>query len=86
MTDGSTVVYPRGIVALANPGGLDTNGSQFFIVWRDVTVLPPTYVPLGTVTTGMEIVDRVAAEGTSAATGDGAPKVPITIAAAAVSG
>jgi cyclophilin family peptidyl-prolyl cis-trans isomerase len=85
-TDGSNVVYPRGIVALANPGGLDTNGSQFFIVWRDVAVLPPTYVPLGTVTAGMDIVDRVAAGGTSTDTGDGTPKVAITITAAAMSG
>lgn len=86
ITDGSTVVYPRGTVALANTGGLDANGSQFFIVWHDVAVLPPTYVPLGTVTAGMDIVDRVAAGGTSTATGDGAPKVPITITAAAMSG
>ena len=86
VTDGSTVVYPRGMVALANPGGLDTNGSQFFIVWRDIAGLPSAYVPLGTVTVGMDIVDRVAAGGTSTTTGDGAPKVPITIEAAAMSG
>jgi peptidyl-prolyl cis-trans isomerase B (cyclophilin B) len=60
--------------------------ASFFIVWRDVAGLAPAYVPLGAVTAGMDIVDRVAAGGTSTTTGDGAPKMPITIEAAAMSG
>ena len=28
--------YPAGVVAMANPGNQDANGSQFFIVYQDV--------------------------------------------------
>lgn len=41
------VVYPRGTLAMANDGP-DTNGSQFFIVYRD-SALPPTYTVFGSV-------------------------------------
>ncbi|MFC7643095.1 peptidylprolyl isomerase [Streptosporangium lutulentum] len=49
--------YTRGVVAMANSGA-DTNGSQFFIVFGD-TQLPPNYTPFGTVTKGLEIIDKV---------------------------
>src|SRR5437868_2962689 len=66
-----------GVVAMANAGP-GTNGSQFFIVFGDETAsLPPQYTPFGTVTKGMEIVDKVAKGGMLA---DGtAPKVPVEI-------
>ena len=69
--------YKRGVVAMANAGP-GTNGSQFFIVFGDETAsLPPQYTPFGTVTKGMEIVDKVAKGGMLA---DGtAPKVPVEI-------
>ncbi len=38
--------YLRGVVAMANSGQPDTNGSQFFIVYRDVK-LKPDYTVLG---------------------------------------
>ena len=41
---------PRACSAMANSGA-DTNGSQFFIVYRD-TQLPPNYTVFGTVTQG----------------------------------
>ncbi|MEJ3747447.1 peptidylprolyl isomerase [Actinomycetes bacterium KLBMP 9797] len=71
--------YTRGIVAMANSGP-NTNGSQFFIVFKDGE-LDPAYTPFGTVTAGLEIVDQVAAGGhdNSIAAGGGKPKVPITI-------
>ena len=49
--------YNRGVVAMANSGA-DTNGSQFFLVFGD-TQLPPNYTPFGTVTKGLEIIDKV---------------------------
>jgi serine/threonine protein kinase/cyclophilin family peptidyl-prolyl cis-trans isomerase len=53
--------YPAGTVAMANSGP-DSNGSQFFIVYQDGAI-SPDYSVVGTVTRGMEIVERVAEAG-----------------------
>src|SRR5947209_6377383 len=45
--------YPRGTVAMANSGP-GTNGSQFFLVYKD-TQLDPNYTPFGTITKGLDI-------------------------------
>jgi cyclophilin family peptidyl-prolyl cis-trans isomerase len=58
--DPVTVPYDRGIVAMAN-AGRDTNGSQFFIMLDDAPQLPPDYSVFGRVTSGMDVVDDVAA-------------------------
>jgi cyclophilin family peptidyl-prolyl cis-trans isomerase len=50
--------YARGALAMANAGP-DTNGSQFFICLDDVR-LPPQYSVFGEVTSGMDVVDRIA--------------------------
>jgi peptidyl-prolyl cis-trans isomerase B (cyclophilin B) len=72
------VIYPRGSLVMANSGP-DTNGSQFFIVYRD-TVLPPTYTVFGSVDeTGLRIVDNVASSGVIGSGDDGQPKEPLTI-------
>ena len=68
--------YPRGTVAMANSGP-GTNGSQFFLVYKD-SQLPPDYTPFGKITTGLELLDEVAAAG-STPPGDGKPKKPVTI-------
>jgi cyclophilin family peptidyl-prolyl cis-trans isomerase len=51
--------YVRATVAMANSGP-DTNGSQFFICLADVG-LPPDYSIFGAVTSGMDVVDMIAA-------------------------
>jgi peptidyl-prolyl cis-trans isomerase B (cyclophilin B) len=68
--------YPKGTVAMANSGP-GTNGSQFFLVYKD-TQLDPNYTPFGTITKGLDIIDKVAAGG-SVPTGDGKPKLDIKI-------
>ena len=50
--------YKRGTVAMANAGP-DTNGSQFFIMHKDVA-LPHAYTIFGRVTSGLEVVDAIA--------------------------
>lgn len=65
------VIYPRLTVAMANSGP-NSNGSQFFIVYKD-SPLPPNYSVIGTVTKGMEIVDKVAAAGVKGGKTDGSP-------------
>ena len=57
--DPVATAYTRGVVAMANSGP-DTNGSQFFIVLGDIK-LDPNYSVFGTVTTGMDVVDAIAA-------------------------
>jgi peptidyl-prolyl cis-trans isomerase B (cyclophilin B) len=40
--------YPAGTVAMSNDGSRNSNGSQFFIVYKDSTSrLPPVYTPFG---------------------------------------
>jgi peptidyl-prolyl cis-trans isomerase B (cyclophilin B) len=68
--------YPKGTVAMGNAGP-NTNGSQFFMVYKD-TQLDPNYTPFGTVTKGLDILEKVAAAGAVPA-GDGKPKLSITI-------
>jgi peptidyl-prolyl cis-trans isomerase B (cyclophilin B) len=53
--------YPAGTIAMANAGP-GTTGSQFFIVYQD-TSLPADYTILGQVTSGLDIVEQVAAAG-----------------------
>ena len=72
------VLYPRGTLAMANAGA-GTNGSQFFLVYKDST-LPPNYTVFGTIDkTGLATLDKIAAEGTADGGPDGAPKQTVTI-------
>ncbi|MFB4301186.1 peptidylprolyl isomerase [Actinomadura sp. NTSP31] len=73
----SEATYTRGTVAMANAGP-GTNGSQFFILYGDATSLPKSYTVFGHVTSGMGVVDKVAAAGAEPAQ-DGAPKLKVTI-------
>jgi peptidyl-prolyl cis-trans isomerase B (cyclophilin B) len=62
--------YPAGTVAMANEGSADTNGSQFFIVYKDSTTglnssSGPSYTPFATVSSGLDIVQNVAKDGYS---------------------
>ena len=55
--------YPRGSVAVARADSPDASGSQFFINYADNPFLPAYYTRLGTITKGMDIIDKVAAGG-----------------------
>jgi peptidyl-prolyl cis-trans isomerase B (cyclophilin B) len=60
--------YPAGTVAMANDGTADTNGSQFFLVYKDSTsglngTGSPSYTPFATVSSGLGIVQNVAKDG-----------------------
>jgi peptidyl-prolyl cis-trans isomerase B (cyclophilin B) len=72
--------YPAGTVAMANSGSADSNGSQFFLVYKN-TPLPANYTPFGTITSGLSVLQAVANAGTdnSNGAGDGHPKDAVQI-------
>ena len=61
--------YPAGTVAMANAGP-DTNGSQFFFVWKNTT-LSPHYTPFATVIRGLNVLQKIAAAGDDSQNGPG---------------
>jgi len=75
--------FRAGTIAMANAGldanGHGTNGSQFFIVYKDSTLIPPDYTIWGVVTKGLDIVKKIAAVGVLGGATDGTPKQTIAI-------
>jgi peptidyl-prolyl cis-trans isomerase B (cyclophilin B) len=76
--------YTRGVVAMAktqsDPPG--ASGSQFFIVTGPDAQLPPDYALVGTVTSGLDAVDRIGALRTGP---DEQPLTPVVIEKATLS-
>jgi peptidyl-prolyl cis-trans isomerase B (cyclophilin B) len=59
----SPVTYPKGTLAMANTGAPGSNGSQFFLVYRD-SQLPPGYTAFGTIDqTGLDTLEKIAEAG-----------------------
>ncbi|MGY4651805.1 peptidylprolyl isomerase [Mycobacterium sp. URHB0021] len=72
------VLYPRGTIAMANAGP-GTNGSQFFLVYKD-SQLPPNYTVFGTIDqTGLATLDKIAAAGVADGGQDGKPKDDVQV-------
>jgi cyclophilin family peptidyl-prolyl cis-trans isomerase len=70
--------YKIGSLAMANSGA-NTNGSQFFIITGQQGVqLPPQYSLFGQVTSGMDIVNKIAALAVPGAA-NGEPKEKVTM-------
>ncbi|MGQ0846486.1 MAG: peptidylprolyl isomerase [Sporichthyaceae bacterium] len=55
--------YAKGVVAMANAGP-DTNGSQFFMMFRD-SDFSPDYSPFATILKGVDVLEKVADGGRS---------------------
>jgi len=72
------VLYPRGTLAMANAGP-NTNGSQFFLVYKDST-LPPQYTVFGKIQDdGLATLDKIAKAGVAGGGEDGPPAAEVTI-------
>ena len=73
--------YTAGTVAMANTGTNGTNGSQFFLVYKNSLSLPASYTPFGTIVSGLNIIQKVAAAGSdnSNGPGDGHPKEKVEL-------
>lgn len=76
-------LYPAGTVAMARQGSKgDSMGSQFFLVYQDSTIPSDSaggYTVLGTITDGLDVVQKIADSGVTGGSGDGAPTTPISI-------
>ncbi|MET8863135.1 peptidylprolyl isomerase [Nonomuraea sp. NPDC004580] len=72
--------YKRGVMAMAKTSAPGSTGSQFFLVYGDIG-LTPDYTPVGTITKGLDILDKVNKAGVIADAGDGtgAPKQTVEI-------
>ncbi len=72
------VLYPRGTLAMANAGP-NTNGSQFFLVYKN-SKLPPNYTVFGSIDeTGLQTLDKIAKAGVAGGGEDGEPAEEVTI-------
>jgi peptidyl-prolyl cis-trans isomerase B (cyclophilin B) len=74
-------LYPAGTVAMARSESQDSNGSQFFLVYKQSPLPPPGYTPFGTIVSGLSIIQNVAKAGSdnSNGAGDGHPKEKVQI-------
>jgi peptidyl-prolyl cis-trans isomerase B (cyclophilin B) len=64
--------YGKGMIVLNNTGP-NANGGQFYIVYGDGSDLKPEYSIVGTVVSGLDLVESVAAGGALDANGAAAP-------------
>jgi peptidyl-prolyl cis-trans isomerase B (cyclophilin B) len=79
--------YQAGTLAMANAGVPDSNGSQFFLVYKN-SVLPPSYTPFGTIVSGLNILQTVGSRGFGPplnSAGGGAPKDKVDIESVTIS-
>jgi cyclophilin family peptidyl-prolyl cis-trans isomerase len=83
-----TTTYRRATVAMARTAAPDSVGSQFFIVLADGAqeslALANTYQIIGEVTSGMEVVDAIAAMPNSGSDSGNAALEPVAITTATV--
>jgi len=72
--------YKRGTLAMANAGP-NTNGSQFFVMHSDYG-LPPNYTIFGKLTSGEDVLDRIATAPTGS---QDRPTQPVSIQSVTIS-
>jgi peptidyl-prolyl cis-trans isomerase B (cyclophilin B) len=79
-------IYPAGSIALARSQSESSQGSQFFLVFKD-TQLSGNYTIFGKITSGLDVITKVAAGGvaTPGQDGSGPPVRAISIVTTAVS-
>ena len=80
----ASVTYPAGTLAMANSGP-NTNGSQFFLVFKDSGTLDPNYSVWGKITKGLEILNYIGSKGVTDPSGVGSPRLRVAIIKATVS-
>jgi peptidyl-prolyl cis-trans isomerase B (cyclophilin B) len=71
-------LYPMGTIAMAHSQQPDSNSSQFFLVYKD-TQFPADYTIFGTITGGLDVLQKIGAVGTDNGSPDGKPKEHVKI-------
>jgi peptidyl-prolyl cis-trans isomerase B (cyclophilin B) len=75
--------YPKGTIAMARTSNNPSSqGSQFFIVYKDTNIPADTvggYTVFGTVTDGLDVVTNLAEQGIDGSGDDGKPKQEVKI-------
>ena len=66
--------HVRGVISMARSAPYDSAGSQFFICHGDSTFLDDAYAAFGMVTSGMDVVDRLAQTPVTDGNGSVAPE------------
>ena len=76
-------LYPAGTIAMARTAGNGSSmGSQFFLVYQDSTIPADSaggYTVFGHITSGLGVVQAVAAAGVKGGASDGPPATAVTI-------
>ena len=70
------IKHTRGVISMARAQNPDSAGSQFFIMHADAPYLDGQYAAFGHVTSGMEVVDEIAA---TPADWSDRPRVPVVM-------
>ena len=70
------IKHVRGVISMARAQNPDSAGSQFFIMHADASYLDGQYAAFGHVTSGMEVVDEIAATPTD---WSDRPRVPVVM-------
>jgi cyclophilin family peptidyl-prolyl cis-trans isomerase len=86
-TPPASAVYTHGVVAMAKAGNQPNGaaGSQFFVVTAANAELPPQYAIIGTVTSGLAVVDLIGKYGIATGATQGEPTKVIVLEKATVS-
>jgi len=81
----ATATYPAGTLAMAHSANPDSNGSQFFLVFKDVKY-PADYTIFGTITGGLDVLTKIGAAGNDGSNqaGGGKPNQEVKISALTV--
>ena len=70
--------FPAGTVAMARAQDPNSNGSQFFIVYKASSLPAPGYTVLGRITSGLDVVKKIA-DGGAQGGSDGKPLRAVSI-------
>lgn len=54
------ILHKRGAISMARDDGYDTAGTQFFVVHQDAGKLDGRYAAFGQMTSGFDVLDRIA--------------------------